>query len=276
MSRIKGVNTLEKKAVRLQKYLSACGVASRRKAEEMIAGGKVKVNGAPAAVGQSVIPGHDRVSVGGRLVLPPREHLYIALNKPRGYVTTLSDEMGRKDVISLLSGIGGRVYPVGRLDRDSEGLLLLTDDGEFANALMHPSHHVPKTYHVSLRPGITDEQLHTISTGIELDGKMTAPAKAMLISREPGRAVAEITLYEGRNREVRRMCEHFGLEIARLSRVAVGNLRLSGLRPGEWRELTPHEVGALLRAAGVRRGPGREDAEDDENGPSAQKARRHD
>lgn len=237
--------------MRLQKFLSEAGVASRRKAEEMIRSGLVKVNGKPAQIGDQVDPAHDKVTVAGRRVHPAATQRYLLLNKPRGYVTTTNDELGRKCVTALLNGVQERVYPVGRLDRVSEGALLLTNDGAFANAMMHPKHHVPKTYVVTLHPGITAAQAEQLSDGIELDGRMTAPADVRIVTQEEGRAVAEIILYEGRNRQIRRMCEALGLEVARLRRTAVGPVRLGMLRPGEWRDLTPQEVETLLRAAGV-------------------------
>ena len=163
----------------------------------------------------------------------------------------MSDELGRKCITELIKDVDGRVFPVGRLDRDSEGLLLLTDDGDFANALTHPSKHVPKIYHVSVRPAITESKLTEIETGIEIDGVKTAPAKALVLSQSPDRSMVEITLYEGRNREIRRMCEKLGLEVARLSRVGVGNVKLGGLKPGTWRELTDKELTSLERAAGL-------------------------
>ena len=242
--------------MRLQKYLSEAGVASRRKAEEMIRSGLVKVNGKPAQIGDQVDPAHDKVTVAGRRVHPAATQRYLLLNKPRGYVTTTNDELGRKCVTALLDGVQERVYPVGRLDRVSEGALLLTNDGAFANAMMHPKHHVPKTYVVTLRPGITAAQAQQLSDGIELDGRMTAPADVRIVTQEEGRAVAEIVLYEGRNRQIRRMCEALGLEVARLRRTAVGSVRLGMLRPGEWRDLTPQEVETLLRAAGVSESKG--------------------
>lgn len=239
------------KEMRLQKYLSECGETSRRKAEIWITAGRVQVNGRPARLGQSVHPSKDLVTVDGRAVAPSPK-VYIALNKPRGYVTTLHDELDRRCVTDLLKGVETRVYPIGRLDRDSEGLLLLTDDGAFANALTHPRHHVPKIYHVSVRPRVTEEQVARLQNGIELDGRMTAPAKVAVLRSGSDRSVLELVLYEGRNRQIRRMCEALGLEVARLSRVAVGTVKLGGLRSGQWRELTDKEVRALERAAGLR------------------------
>jgi 23S rRNA pseudouridine2605 synthase len=242
---------LEQKEVRLQKFISECGVDSRRKAEVLIYEGHVKVNGRVSKIGDTVNPVKDRVTIDGKLIKPNKEKIYIALNKPRGYVTTLNDEFGRKNVTDLITGIDTRLYPVGRLDKDSEGLLLLTNDGTFANALTHPSRHVAKVYRVSVNPEITEQQLLKIEQGIELDGVKTAPAKAKLIRQEKGRAVVEITLYEGKNRQLRRMCESLGLEVARLSRIAVGNVKLGGLASGEYRELEPNELKSLFKAAGL-------------------------
>ena len=162
--------------VRLQKYLSECGVASRRKAEELILAHKVKVNGKYAELGDKIRPGKDTVTVSGKKVIKNKRNTYIMLNKPRGYVTTLSDEKGRKCVADLVKNVGTRVFPVGRLDRDSEGLLILTDDGEFANKLTHPSNHIPKTYRVTVRPSVNDGQIAALTEGIILDGRRTMPS----------------------------------------------------------------------------------------------------
>ena len=242
--------------IRLQKFLSEAGIASRRKAEEMIRSGLVKVNGKIANIGDSVDSKTDSVSVGGKKVKKENSLRYILLNKPRGYVTTTDDDLGRKCVLELVSGVKERIYPVGRLDRISEGALILTNDGEFANAMMHPSKHVPKTYRVTVRPGITSEQVDILSTGVDIDGRMTAPADVRVLSKEEGRAVLEIVLYEGRNRQIRRMCEALELEVARLKRTAVGSVKLGMLKTGEWRDLTPQEVESLLKSAGLRNGGG--------------------
>lgn len=242
--------------IRLQKFLSEAGIASRRKAEEMIRSGLVKVNGKIANIGDSVDPKTDSVSVGGKKVKKENSLRYILLNKPRGYVTTTDDDLGRKCVLELVSEVKERIYPVGRLDRISEGALILTNDGEFANAMMHPSKHVPKTYRVTVRPGITSEQVDILSTGVDIDGRMTAPADVRVLSKEEGRAVLEIVLYEGRNRQIRRMCEALELEVARLKRTAVGSVKLGMLKTGEWRDLTPQEVESLLKSAGLRNGGG--------------------
>lgn len=238
--------------IRLQKFLSEAGVASRRKAEEMIRNGSVKVNGAVAQIGDSVDPKRDTVTVKGKKVRKESNMRYILLNKPRGYVTTTDDELGRKCVLELVKDVKERVYPVGRLDRVSEGALILTNDGAFANAMMHPSRHVPKTYRVTVRPEITAEKVEMLSSGIELDGRMTAPADVHVITKEEGRAVLEIVLYEGRNRQIRRMCEAVELEVARLRRIAVGSVKLGMLQTGEWRDLTPAEVESLFKAAGAK------------------------
>ena len=236
--------------IRVQKLLAQRGVCSRRKAEEMIQAGRVQVNGRPVKLGDGAVPGKDIITVDGKRL--PREgegRVYLALHKPRGFVTTMADERGRRCVAQLVADAGCRVYPVGRLDKDSEGLLLLTNDGEFANLCAHPSGHVAKTYRVTLRPGVTEEQLNRLSTGIELDGKMTAPAKVRVLEEQRGRAVVEIVLYEGRNREIRRMCEALGLEVARLKRIAMGPVRLGMLPQGKYRELTNAEVRGIIAEA---------------------------
>jgi 23S rRNA pseudouridine2605 synthase len=171
--------------------------------------------------------------------------VYIMLNKPRGYVTTNSDEHGRRCVADLVGDAPAKVYPIGRLDKLSEGLLLLTNDGAFANEIMHPSGHVSKTYRVTVRSGVAEEQLIKLSSGVELDGKKTLPAAAHVLTREAGRTVIQLTIYEGRNRQVRRMCEAVGLEVARLKRTGVGPLTLGMLPPGKWRILTPAELVSL-------------------------------
>ncbi len=238
-----------KQEVRLQKYLADCGIASRRKAEEMIAAGAVRVNGKPVQVGDKVDPSRDKVSVHGRRVVPSKKMIYIMLHKPRGFVTTMSDEMGRKCVAELVQNVGARVYPVGRLDRESEGLLFLTNDGEFAQTMMHPSRHVGKTYRVTIRPDITDDQITKLMTGMVIDGYQTAPADVRILTKEPGRVVLEINLFEGRNRQIRKMCEALGLEVARLKRTAIGNVKMGMLKQGDWRELTQQEVSSLMTAA---------------------------
>ncbi len=238
--------------IRLQKYLSMCAVASRRKAEELIAQGKVKVNGKVAQIGDKISPKHDTVTVIGRKIVGSRKHYYIMLHKPRGYITTMDDEMGRKCVAELVRDVGARVYPVGRLDKDSEGLLLMTNDGEFANHMTHPSKHIPKTYRVTVRPDVTEDMLTAFATGMEIDGRITAPADAHIIEKQDNRVVMEIVLYEGRNRQIRKMCESLGLEVARLKRTSMGSLKLGMLPPGKWRELKEDEVHKLMVSSGMK------------------------
>lgn len=237
------------KDVRLQKVLAEQGVASRRKSEELIAAGEVTVNGAAARLGEKVDPKRDRICVRGKPLAFGRREITVMLYKPRGIVTTMKDEKGRNCVAGLVTDIPERVYPVGRLDRESEGLLLMTNDGEFANAMTHPSHHVPKNYRVTVRPRVTEDQLASLSAGMMIDGRMTAPAQVRVLVREEGRTVLEIVLREGRNRQIRKMCEQLGLEVARLKRTAVGTLRLGMLRPGKWRELSGDELRRLKNAA---------------------------
>lgn len=238
--------------IRLQKYLSICAVASRRKAEELIVQGKVKVNGKVAQIGDKVSPKHDTVTVSGRKIVGSKKHYYIMLHKPRGYITTMDDEMGRKCVAELVRDVGARVYPVGRLDKDSEGLLLMTNDGEFANHMTHPSKHIPKTYRVTVRPDVTEDMLTSFATGMEIDGRITAPADAHVIEKQDNRVVMEIVLYEGRNRQIRKMCESLGLEVARLKRTSMGSLKLGMLPPGKWRELKEDEVHKLMVSSGMK------------------------
>ncbi len=235
--------------IRLQKFLSESGVASRRKAEELIEAGKVKVNGHTARIGDKVDPVKDTVTVFGKKVTRASSTRYILLHKPRGYVTTLSDEMGRKCITDLIKDINERVYPIGRLDRDSEGLLLLTNDGEFANLMMHPSHHIPKHYRVTVRPSISQEQIDRMETGLVIDGRMTAPCKVRILQKEDDRVVLEVILYEGRNRQIRKMCEMLELDVARLKRTAMGSVRLGMLPQGKWRDLTSDEIERLPNLA---------------------------
>lgn len=230
---------------RLQKILSARGVASRRKAEEMIEKGQVSINGRPALLGDCADPDTDRIEING-LPLPDVEaFVYILLNKPRGYVTTLSDEKGRPDAASLVSGCGKRVYPVGRLDMDSEGLLLFTNDGSFANALTHPKHEVEKIYDVWVT-GYTPGAEEALARPINLDGYTIRQPKVVLLHAEGERAQFRVAIHEGRNRQVRRMCQAAGMHCTRLRRVQEGSLALGKLPVGQWRYLTDLEVKRLL------------------------------
>jgi 23S rRNA pseudouridine2605 synthase len=235
--------------IRLQKIIAESGMCSRRKAEEFIKKGAVKVNGHIAKIGDSATA-KDAITVNGEVLTVPtkRAKHYIMLYKPRGYVTTMSDELGRKNVTDLLKGFEGRVYPVGRLDKDSEGLLLFTDDGKFANAVMHPRHHVPKNYRVTVKNKVSEEQLAVLSLPMNIDGTMTAEAHVEVITAEPSRTVLMIVIKEGKNRQIRKMCETAGLDVIRLKRVAVGPLKLGMLKPGAFRELTDAEIKALRGA----------------------------
>ena len=229
--------------MRLQKFFSDCGVLSRRAAEAEIAAGKVKVNGAVAQIGDSIDPEVDIVEYKGKRIRPrvSEKRHYIMLNKPRGYVTTMQDEKGRPTVANLTTGVGTRVYPVGRLDMDSEGLLLLTDDGEFANQLTHPRHEIPKIYHVTLSKVLTKEEIAILRAPMELDGYRLQPVTVKKLAPD----TIQMNLYEGRNRQIRRMCEAAGLKVIRLQRIAIGDLGLGDLPLGRWRELTADEINYL-------------------------------
>lgn len=238
--------------VRLQKFMAEQGVASRRKSEELILAGKVKVNGHVAQIGMKINPRKDLVTVGKQKLtnVKNRKMLYIMLNKPRGYVTTVSDELGRKTVMDLLPDFGVRIYPVGRLDKDSEGLLLLTNDGSFTNCMTHPSHEYAKVYRVTVRPAVDDNILYNLRNGIEIDGRVTAPCDVTVLTEEENRVVLEFVLHEGRNRQIRKMCESQGLEVARLKRISIGPIKLGMLKQGDYRELSEQDVKKLLRSAG--------------------------
>ena len=239
---------------RIQKVLSEQGYCSRRAAEQIIREGRVKLNGHPVGLGDKMDPNRDVLSVDGQRVWlqKKQEMCYLMLHKPRGYVTTTSDELGRKTVMDLVADYPVRVFPVGRLDKDSEGMILLTNDGSFANLMMHPSHGVSKLYRVTVHPRATEEQVVALSEGVVLDdGVRTQPAVINVVTDEPGRTVLEMTIKEGKNRQIRRMCEAVGLEVARLRRSAMGAVKLGMLQPGQYRELTRSEVNAL-RAAAVK------------------------
>ncbi len=237
--------------IRLQKYFTDCGVLSRRKAEAEIAAGTVTINGTVASVGDKITPGIDLVCWKGRPVTEKAQntgHTYIMLHKPPGYVTTMSDEQGRPCVLDLLADVSTRVYPVGRLDMYSEGLLLFTDDGALANKLTHPSHSIPKIYMVKVRGALDQTDIKRLTAPMQLDGYTLRPIQAKLCKsgeRDKGGNVyslLKITLYEGRNRQIRRMCEAAHLTVLRLRRIAVGTLSLSDLPRGHWRPLTDEEI----------------------------------
>lgn len=235
-------------SIKLQKYFSDCGILSRRAAEEEIKQGKVTVNGEAAFLGMRISPDVDVVIYkGARVLAQSEEKLYILLNKPRGIVTTLSDEKGRPTVLSLISGLGARVYPVGRLDIDSDGLLLLTNDGALTNKLTHPRHKIPKIYNVTVKGEVTGGALTLLSSPLVIDGYKIQPVKVEIIKKEPSQTILKMTLYEGRNRQIRKMCALADLKITRLTRVALGNIALGSLEVGKWRFLTESETDYLLR-----------------------------
>ncbi len=236
---------------RIQKVLSEQGLCSRRAAEQIIAEGRVTLNGRPVSLGDKMDTQRDLLAVDGQPVRIPKhtEYYYYMLHKPRGYVTTMSDERGRKTVVDLMGGTPVRVYPVGRLDKDSEGLLLMTNDGNFANMLSHPSHNVAKTYRVTVHPHASEEQILQLSNGVMLEDGMTRPAVIHVVVDEPERTVMEMSIKEGRNRQIRRMCDAVGLQVVRLRRISLGPVRLGMLAPGKYRELTSAEISALRASA---------------------------
>ena len=232
---------------RLQKLLSAAGICSRRTAEAYITAGRVTVNGGTAQLGQRADPDRDDVRVDGTPLNGREALVYLLLNKPRGYVTTLSDEKGRRTVADLTMDCGTRVFPVGRLDLDSEGFLLMTDDGELTNSLLHPSHQVEKEYLVWVT-GDVETALPILSGPMELDGEPLAPAKVTRGRESGGVTQLSITIYQGKNRQVRRMCAQAGLEVTRLKRIREGQVSLDRkLKPGQWRPLTAQELAALRK-----------------------------
>ncbi|MBR2848395.1 MAG: rRNA pseudouridine synthase [Clostridia bacterium] len=241
--------------VRLQKYFSDCGILSRRAAEAEILSGTVTVNGIRAELGMKINPSGDTVLWNGKEIKKnngSESRTYIILNKPIGYVTTMSDEKNRRTVRDLLEDVGTRVYPVGRLDMYSDGLLLCTNDGDLANRLMHPSHNAAKTYHLTVIGAITHEEAAKLSEPMTLDGYKLRPVKVALLSSgdrtEDGTLTStiEVTLHEGRNRQIRRMCEIVGMKVLRLRRIAIGKIEIGSLPSGKWRHLTGDEVAYLL------------------------------
>lgn len=230
---------------RLQKLISAAGIASRRSAEMMISDGRVTVNGQAASLGMSADPDADVVCVDGEPISISKRRRYIVLNKPRGYVTTMKDERGRPTVAELTSDAGTRLYPVGRLDMDSEGLVILTDDGNAANALMHPSHEVNKTYTVFVQGSDIKASIRQLQSMEELEGERIRPPQVMLIELKGNSAELQITIHEGKNRQIRRMCKTVGLHVTRLIRIAEGAILLGELPSGKWRSMTKDEISYL-------------------------------
>lgn len=237
---------------RLQKILSETGVASRRKAEEMILEGRVTVNGKTAVLGMKADPSADHIKVDGKLLIRQEPKVYLMLNKPRGVVTSLSDPEGRPTVKDFLKGVKFRVYPVGRLDYDSEGLLILTNDGHLANAILHPSKKIPKTYLVKIKGVLEEKTLDKLREGVHLKDGKTQPAKIRTVRKAEKNSWIEITITEGKKRQIRRMLDAVGHTVERLSRVRVGSLALSSLRPGELRHLSPDELDRIKYETGIR------------------------
>ena len=231
-------------AERLQKIMAQAGLCSRRSAEDLLRQGRVSVNGRPASLGDRADPTTDRIEVDGRPLPAPDAPICLMLNKPRGYVTTLSDELGRPTAAQLVADCGRRVYPVGRLDRDSEGLLLFTNDGDLAQALLHPRHEVDKVYRVWVSGQISGapERLASVT---ELEGEPIRPARVEEISRDGEGALLQVTIHQGKNRQIRRMCAQVGLSVRRLQRIREGKLALGDLKPGKWRYLTDVEIKLL-------------------------------
>ena len=235
---------------RLQKLLAQAGVCSRREAERWIGGGRVTVNGKKASVGDKADPRRDKIFVDGKPIGGAEEKVYLMLYKPRGYVTTMKDEHGRKTVADLVRGCGARVVPVGRLDYNSEGLLLLTNDGDLVNGLTHPRHEVEKHYEVRVRGNM--DNIPRLSEPMELDGYAIRPAGVVIMERGEDSAKIRMTIHEGRNRQIRRMCQQRGYRLRRLKRVAMGRLSLGDLPPGKWRHLTASEVAYLKNLGSIK------------------------
>ena len=238
--------------IRLQKFFTDCDILSRRAAEEEIKNGKVFVNGARAELGQKIDPENDVVEYKGKVMERPQKNVYkyVMLNKPRGYLSTVTDDRGRACVTELVKDVNARLYPVGRLDMDSEGLLLMTNDGALTYKLTHPKHDIPKIYHVKIEGKVSAEKLRALALPMEIDGYKILPVKTEIVTAKNEYTVLRMTLYEGRNRQIRKMCEAQGLNILRLCRVAIGELELGNLAPGKWRYLTKSQVEYLRKGKG--------------------------
>ena len=235
--------------IRLQKFIADAGIMSRRAAEEEIKSGNVSVNGHVAEIGTKIDPRSDIVTYRGKKIrYETRKYTYILINKPRGYLSSTSDDRGRKCVTDLIDGVNARIYPVGRLDLISEGILILTDDGELKNRLTHPSHSIPKVYRVKVAGAVSSEQYEILTSPLEIDGYTINPVEVAVSAEDESGTVLKMTLFEGRNRQIRKMCEQAGLTVKRLSRVSIGNLKLDGLPVGKWRYLTDDEVEYLYKS----------------------------
>ncbi len=231
--------------MRLNKYIAHSGVCSRRAADELIAAGKVSVNGALITEPGLDVADGDKVYVSGRLIEPVSEMIYIALNKPVGYITSVSDDRGRPTVLDLITDINERLYPVGRLDYNTSGLLLLTNDGEFANRLSHPSHEIPKTYRARVAGSLSEARLAKLRRGVDIGGFITSPAEVEIVRFGPRSTIADITIHEGKNRQVRKMFAAVGNNVQELCRTAIGTVKLGRLREGDYRKLTRAEIDYL-------------------------------
>ena len=228
--------------MRIQKFVSDAGIMSRRAAEKAILAGEITVNGKPAEIGMKINVGQDVVKYRGKTVSASEENVYLILNKPVGYLTSMSDDRGRKCVSELVANVGTRVYPAGRLDLESEGLLIFSNDGELVNRLTHPKHSMAKYYHVTVNAVLTEEQRKRLSSPMVIDGYTIRPVRHRVIKSENGQMTLEMQLFEGRNRQIRKMCEKIGVEVLKLKRVAIGDIRLAGLESGKWRLLNRDQV----------------------------------
>lgn len=237
--------------IRLQKYLAEAGVASRRKCEELIALGRVEVNGQTVTVPGTKIDGSEVIKVDGREIKQEQKKVYILLNKPVGYISTAKDQFSRKTVLDLVDTVKERIYPVGRLDYDTSGLIMLTNDGELANRLTHPKHEIQKVYRVMISGNLKEEDIKSFQDGIAIEEYTTAPAKVSVIETSKRDSIIEITIHEGKNRQIRKMFEALGYVVLRLKRVAIGSITIEGLEEGKWRYLSKKEIESLKKTAGL-------------------------
>lgn len=238
------------KEVRLQKYLADCGVASRRKSEEIITGGKVKVNGnVITELGTKVIPGKDKVLVAGKEIQQVEQHIYIMLNKPEGYITTVHEQLNRPSVMDLVTDIKERIFPVGRLDMDTTGLIVMTNDGSFAYKITHPKHEINKKYIAEIKGCPDSLKLSKFSKGLKIEDYTTAPASIKLLAKKKYSSIVEIIIHEGKNRQVKKMCEAIGHPVIRLQRAALGGLELGNLPLGKWKYITKKDIEKIFLAS---------------------------
>lgn len=240
--------------IRLQKYLADAGVASRRKCEEYIANGRVEVNGQVVTVPGTKINGSEIVKVDGKEIRQEQKKVHILLNKPVGYISTAKDQFSRKTVLDLTDTVKERIYPVGRLDYDTSGLIILTNDGELTNMLTHPSHEIGKVYRAVIDGSLEDDDIIRLQTGVDIEDYTTAPAKVKVIQLSQKQSVVELTIHEGRNRQVRKMFETLGYAVLHLKRIAIGPIAIQGLEEGKWRYLSKNEADLLKKMAGIHEG----------------------